>query len=307
MTHSPSSSSTAEPAIRSHGDAAAFDPLLAPPDWLGDNARLAIAFPPARIVEASPAMLALFGVEDVEALEARLVRGEGPSARRLRHLAATLPVGGPARLEGMRFVVDRRPMSVNFCCSRIAAPDGATWLLVSVPALGAADAEPPRPAEESPAPAPEDPPAPNLGGPPPPNSRFLWTLDEAGQFGPADSLLAAAVGANAPRRGESVESLIRRAGVEARRRTRPRCWGAANVFWRRPLLAGFRIGSPAAGHSFGRAAIRPPARILGLSRLWLARRRDRRRAVEPGSGHASGRRSTRGSAARNRRSVRRRA
>ncbi len=265
MTHSPSSSSTAEPAIRSHGDAAAFDPLLAPPDWLGDNARLAIAFPPARIVEASPAMLALFGVEDVEALEARLVRGEGPSARRLRHLAATLPVGGPARLEGMRFVVDRRPMSVNFCCSRIAAPDGATWLLVSVPALGAADAEPPRPAEESPAPAPEDPPAPNLGGPPPPNSRFLWTLDEAGQFGPADSLLAAAVGANAPRRGESVESLIRRAGVEGGDEL-VRAVGARQTF------SGVVLGWPVSGLDRRRLVTLSAAPLSGRQREFLGYR-----------------------------------
>ena len=35
-------------------------------------------------------MLALFGAKDREALEARLVQGDGPSARRLRHLAATL-------------------------------------------------------------------------------------------------------------------------------------------------------------------------------------------------------------------------
>ena len=65
----------------------------APPDWLRDHARLAIEGSPARIVDASPAILALFGVDDFEALEARLLRGEGPSARRLRHIAATLPIG----------------------------------------------------------------------------------------------------------------------------------------------------------------------------------------------------------------------
>ena len=92
-------------------------------------------------------MLALFGADDFDALEARLMRGEGPSARRLRHLAATLPVGEPARLEGMRFVVERRPINVNLRCARVPAPGGATWLLASIPALGAASAAPPPPAD----------------------------------------------------------------------------------------------------------------------------------------------------------------
>ncbi|MGB3584338.1 MAG: hypothetical protein WBA40_24945, partial [Roseiarcus sp.] len=61
MTHSPPPSPL-EPAVQSHDKAAAFDPRLAPPDWLGDNARVAIAFPAARIAAASPAMLALFEV-----------------------------------------------------------------------------------------------------------------------------------------------------------------------------------------------------------------------------------------------------
>ena len=114
MTYSPPSSAP-EPAVQSHeGAGAAFDLRLAPPEWLSDNARLAIVCPPARIVDASPAMLALFGVNDTEALEARLSRGEGPSARRLRHLAATLPIGEPPRLEGMRFVVERRRSERQF-------------------------------------------------------------------------------------------------------------------------------------------------------------------------------------------------
>ena len=97
-------------------------------------------------------MLALFGAKDCEALEARLVRGEGPSARRLRHLAATLPIGESPRLEQIRVVVDRRPTGVNLRCVRIAGPAGASWLLLSVPALGVASDEPPAPAKEREAP-----------------------------------------------------------------------------------------------------------------------------------------------------------
>jgi len=194
--------------------AGAFDPERAPQDWRNDTARLAIVSPPARIVAASPAMLALFGADDFDALEARLMQGEGPSARRLRHLAATLPVGEPSRLERMGFVLDRRPTSVNLRCARVSAPGGATWLLVSVPALGAASLAPPTPADVRDAPKPDEPPLPDFGESPPPKSRFLWVLDQEGRFGAAHPALAAAVGANAPRRGETVETLLRRAKLE---------------------------------------------------------------------------------------------
>ena len=159
-------------------------------------------------------MLALFAVKDMNALEARLLRGEGPSARRLRHLAATLSVGEPPRLEGMRFDVGQRPISVNLRCARVRAPGGATWLLVSIPALGAASAEPPPPPDGREAPPAEDLPAPTVDGPSTTNSRFLWTLDEEGRFGAAHPSLAAAIGANAPRRGESVEALLGRADLD---------------------------------------------------------------------------------------------
>ena len=194
--------------------AATFDPERAPQDWRNDTARLAIVSPPARIVAASPAMLALFGADDFDALEARLMQGEGPSARRLRHLAATLPVGAPSRLERMGFVLDRRPTSVNLRCARVSAPGGATWLMVSVPALGAASLAPPTPADVRDAPKPDEPPLPDFGESPPPKSRFLWILDQDGRFGAAHPALAAAVGANAPRRGETVEALLRRAKLE---------------------------------------------------------------------------------------------
>ena len=177
MTHPPPSSA-AEPSAQSREQAgAAFDPRLAPADWLGDKARLAIMYPPARIVDASPAMLALFRVDDADALEARLLRGEGPGARRLRHLASTLPVGQPPRLEGMRFVVERRPMNVNLRCARVPAPGGASWLLVSIPALGAGSVEPPPLADDRAPPELEEPAAPNVSGPLP---HFVETFPDDG-------------------------------------------------------------------------------------------------------------------------------
>ena len=222
MTHSPPSSAAGSTALSREQAAMAFDRHGAPEEWRKDEARLAILSPPGLLVSASPAMLALFGAKDCEALEDRLIRGEGPSARRLRHLAATLPVGEPPRLEQMRLVVERRPIGVNLRCVRIAGPGLGSWLLLSVPALGGASDEPPAPAKPREAPPPmraaapdlSEKPAPHSASAPAPNSRFLWTLDEEGRFGALDPVLVAAVGANAPFRGESVEALLRRVGPD---------------------------------------------------------------------------------------------
>ena len=214
-------SSAAEITGLSHEQAvAAFDPHDAPGEWLADNARLAIQFPPGLVVSASPAMLALFDAKDCEALETRLARGEGPSARRLRYLASTLPIGAP-RLEQMRLTIDqRRPAGVNLRFIRIVAPGGASWLLASAPALGAANGAPPaagnREGPEAEALRTEDNSAfRELGEALTPNSRFLWTLDGEGRFGVSHPALVAAVGANAPRRGESVGAFVRRAELGA--------------------------------------------------------------------------------------------
>ena len=167
-------------------------------------------------------MLALFGAKDREALEARLVQGDGPSARRLRRLAATFAFDEAPRLEQMRLMVGRRLASVNLHCARMAGPGGANWLLVTAPALGAASDEPLAPAKDREAPQPEDvlvpdlgeKPAPHAASPPSPNARFLWTLDEEGRFGAPHPVLVAAVGTNAPERGESLEAFFRRVGMD---------------------------------------------------------------------------------------------
>ena len=251
MTHSPPSSAADLTALSREQAIAAFDPHDAPQEWLNDKARLAIVSPPGFLVSASPAMLALFGLKDCEALEARLVLGEGPSARRLRRLAATLPLGEPPRLEQMRVVVDRRPAGVNLHCVRIAAPGGGTWLLASVPALGAASDDP-APADDCEAPQTEDAAAPDMGGTdlpttpadlastPPPNSRFLWTLDEGGRFGVVHPVLVAAVGANAPHRGESVGGSAPPRRIRRRRRTHRRAWEPANLRRRHRRVAALR-------------------------------------------------------------------
>ena len=245
--------------------AAAFDPERAPQDWRNDNARLAIVSPPAWIVAATPAMLALFGADDFDALEARLMQGEGPSARRLRHLAATLPVSEPSRLERMGFVLDRRPTSVNLRCARVSAPGGATWLLVSVPALGAASLAPLTRADVRDAPKPDEPPLPDFGESPPPKSRFLWTLDREGRFGAAHPALAAAVGANAPRRGETVETLLRRAKLE-------RGGELVRVIAERQTFSDIMVGWPLLGGDRRRLIALSAAPLFGRHREFLGYR-----------------------------------
>jgi PAS domain S-box-containing protein len=222
LTHSPPASAADLTPLSREQAAAAFDRENAPEEWLKDKARLAILSPPGLLVSASPAMLALFGAKDREALEARLVQGDGPSARRLRRLAATLAFDEAPRLEQMRLMVDRRLGSVNLHCARMAGPGGANWLLVTAPALGAASGAPLAAAKDREAAQPEDISAPDLGekpvphvaSPPSPNARFLWTLDEEGRFGAPHPVLVAAVGTNSPDRGESLEAFFRRVGLD---------------------------------------------------------------------------------------------
>ena len=227
-------------------------------------------------------MLALFGADDFDALEARLMQGEGPSARRLRHLAATLPVGEPSRLERMGFVLDRRPTSVNLRCARVSAPGGATWLLVSVPALGAASLAPPTPADVRDAPKPDEPPLPDFGESAAAEIPLL--VDPR----PGGAIRRRAPGARrcrgrqraAPRRDRGDASPP--CETRAWRRTRPRHRRAANLLRHHGRLAALGRGSATADRAFGRAPVRPPSRISWLSRLWGAWRRSRRAAPAGG-------------------------
>src|SRR6202043_3878652 len=114
-THSPPSSAAGLTALSREQAAAALDRQGAPEEWLKDKARLAILSPPDLLVSASPAILTLFGAKDCEALEARLIRGEGPSARRLRHLAATLPIAEPSRPAPMPLILAPGPPGVHLC------------------------------------------------------------------------------------------------------------------------------------------------------------------------------------------------
>jgi PAS domain S-box-containing protein len=265
LTHSPPSPATDLTPLSREQAAAAFDREDAPEEWLKDKARLAILSPPGLLVSASPAMLALFGAKDREALEARLVQGDGPSARRLRRLAATLAFDEAPRLEQMRLMVDRRLASVNLHCARMAGPGGANWLLVTAPALGAASDEPLAPAKDREAPQPEDistpdlgeKPAPHVASPPSPNARFIWSLDEEGRFGASHPVLVAAVGTNSPDRGESLEAFFRRVGLDrgdelARVVGERETFSCVTIEWPLPGLDRRRLIALSAAPMFGR-------------------------------------------------------
>jgi PAS domain S-box-containing protein len=265
LTHSPpSSAADLTPQSREQA-AAAFEQEDAPEAWLKDKARLAILSPPGLLVSASAAMLALFGARDRAALEARLVQGDGPSARRLRRLAETLAFNEAPRLEQMRLMVDRRLASVNLHCARMAGPGGASWLLVTAPVLGAASDEPLAPAKDREAPQPDDisapdlgeKPAPHVASPPSPNARFLWTLDAEGRFGAPHPVLVTAVGTNAPERGESLEAFFRRLGMHggaelARVVGEQETFSRVTLEWPLPGLDRRRLIALSAAPMFGR-------------------------------------------------------
>jgi PAS domain S-box-containing protein len=272
LTHSPPPSAPDPAALSRDQAAAAFDSHAAPQEWANAKARLAAMSPLGFLVSASPAMLALFGAKDCSALEARLVRGEGPSARRLRHMAATLPIGDPSRLEQVRLTIGGRPAGVNLRCLRIGAPGGASWFLVSVPALGAADDaglaesrehEVMQPRHE--AAQPKDLRASGLDQTPPPNSRFLWTLDEEGRFGESHPMVVAALGPNAPRHGESVETLLHRAGLVGGDEL-------ARVLGERQTFSGVAVGWPLPGIDRRRIVALSATPVFGRHREFLGYR-----------------------------------
>jgi PAS domain S-box-containing protein len=176
----------------------------------GGDAPLLLMNAKGRIAFATPEALELFGARDCSDLQNRLLAGEGPTARRLRHLAGTLPIGEAPRLERMRFVLEGRSTGVNLRCARVGATDGPAFLALWAPAASAPRGETP-PAGATP----DDPPSVAVDAAKPPSKfRFLWSLDREGRFGAPEAALISALGPNAPHPGETVDALRRRTGLE---------------------------------------------------------------------------------------------
>ncbi len=156
---------------------------------------------PLGLLYASDSALALFRVGNLGAL-AEAIFGLSPGARHLRDLSLRLPVGGQPRLELFRFFAGRAPLAIGLSCSRLRDERGAEFLVAaSLSSPRAAHVAPVRErsaVETSP-----------FSG-----ERFLWSVDGALSFGPADKRLADALGEHAPRGDESLAALKARTGVD---------------------------------------------------------------------------------------------
>ncbi len=148
--------------------------------------------------------LAAIGATDRADFQTKFLSGEGPAARRLRRLAATLSPEAPPRLERLPRL--GFSTSINVRCVRVAAGDGATFLV-----LAADERAPSAPraaigaARRATAPVAHA----DAGA----RTRFLWSLDKDGRFGDLDAALVGALGAAAPAPGEPIEAVSRRAHI----------------------------------------------------------------------------------------------
>ena len=87
-----------------------------------------------RVAFASQAMLALFGVTDLDAMSARLFEAGDPGARRLTELARSLPTDSGPRLERLRFFFGPVSETITFLCRKCAIGQDEPWLVAA--ALG---------------------------------------------------------------------------------------------------------------------------------------------------------------------------
>ena len=203
----PPSKESADSALTPEATSALFD---AAAQSAGAGSPIAIIDAAGQAVGVTPFGLSLVGASDRADFQRRLLSGDGPGARRLRRLAATLPIAEAPRLERVRRFEGTRPASVNVRCLRIAAPDGEAFLF-----LTADDADLDRPSATAAKETREPTPAamvPQVEAPR--RRRFLWSLDQDGRFGVADPALVAALGAAAPKPDETIEAACLRAVIE---------------------------------------------------------------------------------------------
>ena len=158
------------------------------------------------VVSAAPESFALFKAQSADELTRRLTGGDGPTARRLRRLAATLPIGASHRLERMSFTVGRRPIVLNLRLMRSSTAAGEPLLVLFAPGNPEPPAALANMSSESPTPA--------TAAERPNRARFLWAMDGSGHFNVQDFLLRDVLGANSPGHGEALDALLGRVVVE---------------------------------------------------------------------------------------------
>ncbi len=209
---------------------------------------------PARVRFATPAALALFGVETLGALDAVALAAQSPGARRLRHLVEALAQGIAPRMESLRFFAGRLPLPVGLMCARIASSQGRDFLVMATPP-SPGEAEPPALAVAEPA-AGE---APRIEIPS--ARRFLWSLDADDHFGPADRALEETVGSHAPETGESLAALSARTGLDP-------TGDLAKAIAARRTFSALRLGWPEPGRASARIALISGTPIFDRERLF---------------------------------------
>ncbi len=164
------------------------------------------------VVYATSAALELFGAKGRADLHPLLLAGGGPRARRLRHLAATLSIGGPPRLERVRLFIRRKATSVNLRCARVATAEGVTFLVLSTVKAGSSKELPAGGGALNPSRPRQAVALMQAGTGRKP--RFLWRLGLDGRFAVADRFLFAALGNDAPQAGETLAALRLRAEID---------------------------------------------------------------------------------------------
>ena len=234
-------------------------------------------------------------------LQRALGAGDSPNARRLRHLAATLPIGGPPRLERMRFSHRRRSTSVNLLCARVSVPAAERRSLCRRPPPRTGASRGPERATR-----PSDAPAGDCSRSPTARhsrrarlkvARRDCPLPVDARFGRTFRRHRSVVGRGARRRRSSARGNARAPPSPRRDRTRGRTRRpdrkARDVLRSGSRLAEKRRRSKAAAHAFRGADIRQPSRLRRLSRFRGSgrdgrRRRQSARRIQPGAnGHGA--------------------
>jgi PAS domain S-box-containing protein len=210
---------------------------------------------PARVEFATPAALALFGVETLGALDALALSAPSPGARRLRLLVETLANGAPPRVESLRFYAGRLSLPVGLMCGRIASPQGRDFLVVATP-------RDPGEAELSASAAAEPVADERLRGDVASPRRFLWSLDAENRFGPADRALEETVGAHAPRAGETLSAFGARVGLDP-------TGDLAEAIAARRTFSALRLGWPEPNRAYARMALISGAPVFDAERRFV--------------------------------------
>ena len=203
-----------------------------------------VARTPERIVFASKAAHALFRAGDLEQLNAAVLAGASPGARRLRQLANGAIAGAPPKLELLRFFVGRLPVQLGLQCAGVADAQGQIFLVAAPPAsatdaVTASEADEPSTKQI----VSSDPPASSAGRKSVAASRFLWSANEHFCFDAPATALVDAVGGDAPRASESLDALKARTGVDesgefAKALASQATFGSLRLAWPREALKG---------------------------------------------------------------------